>query len=140
MLEATAAPTLGHLDPVFIALMDGVQQQLREVFRSSNPFTVPISAPATAAMEACLLNVLEHGDKVLVCVNGVFGVRLAEMARRCGADVTELAFDWGRAVDPEAVRAALLPLPCLRPPPPSQPGAAVRSAAEAALLRVWPAT
>lgn len=107
VLEATAAPTLGHLDPVFIALMDGVQQQLREVFRSSNPFTVPISAPATAAMEACLLNVLEHGDKVLVCVNGVFGVRLAEMARRCGADVTELAFDWGRAVDPEAVRAAL---------------------------------
>lgn len=111
VLAASAEPTLGHLDPVFINLMNEVQQQLRDVFQTQNPFTVPISAPATGAMEACLLNVLEAGDKVLVCVNGVFGVRLAEMARRCRADVTELNFEWGRAVDPQAVKAALAETP-----------------------------
>lgn len=111
VLAASAQPTIGHLDPVFIALMDEVQQQLRQVLGTQNPYTVPISAPATAAMEACLANVLEEGDSVLVCVNGVFGTRLAEMARRCRAQVRELAFDWGRAVEPEAVRAALAEQP-----------------------------
>ncbi len=111
VLKASAEPTLGHLDPVFIDLMNQVQEQLRRVFLTTNPFTVPISAPATGAMEACLLNVLEEGDPVLVCINGVFGVRLAEMARRCRADVTELHFDWGRAVDPAAVRKALADKP-----------------------------
>lgn len=107
VLAASAEPTLGHLDPVFIDLMNTVQQQLREVFLTNNPFTVPISAPATGAMEACLANVLEEGDSVLVCVNGVFGTRLAEMARRCRAEVTELHFDWGRAVEPQALAEAL---------------------------------
>lgn len=111
VLKATAASTIGHLDPVFIGLMNSVQQQLREVLLTENAFTVPISSPATGAMEACLLNVLEEGDSVLVCVNGVFGTRLAEMARRCRADVTELHFDWGRAVEPEKVRDALAEKP-----------------------------
>lgn len=111
VLRAMSEPTLGHLDPAFIALMNTVQQQLREVLLTDNPFTVPISAPATAAMEACLLNVLEEGDAVVVCVNGVFGVRLAEMARRCRASVTELPCEWGRAVDPEQLRDVLRQTP-----------------------------
>lgn len=103
VLQASAQPTIGHLDPVFIELMNSVQGQCREVFRTANAFSMPFSAPATGAMEACLINVLEPGDRVLVCQNGVFGTRLAEMARRCGAEVEVLEFDWGRAVDPQAL-------------------------------------
>lgn len=101
VLQASAQPTIGHLDPAFIELMNTVQGQLREVFKTDNAFSMPFSAPATGAMEACLINVLEPGDRVLVCQNGVFGVRLAEMARRCGAEVEVLEFPWGRAVDPQ---------------------------------------
>ncbi len=107
VLAATARPTIGHLDPAFVALMDDVQQQLRTVFGTANAYTVPISAPATAAMEACMINVLEPGDRALVCVNGVFGTRLAEMGRRCGAEVDTLDFPWGRAVDPDTLRQHL---------------------------------
>lgn len=103
VLEAQAAPTIGHLDPAFIELMDTLQGQLRQVFRTENAFTMAFSSPATAAMEACIVNVLEPGDRALICINGVFGMRLAEMARRCGAEVDTLSFDWGRAVDPEQV-------------------------------------
>ena len=103
VLAASAQPTIGHLDPAFIELMNSVQEQVRELLGTRNPFSVPISAPATAAMEGCLANVLEAGDRVLVCQNGVFGVRLAEMARRCGAEVEVLEFPWGRAVDPQAL-------------------------------------
>ncbi len=105
VLAASAKPTIGHLDPVFVELMNEVQAQLRTVLHTRNPYTVPISAPATAAMEACLINVLEPGNRVLVCVNGVFGVRLAEMARRAGAEVETLDFEWGRAVDPDQLRS-----------------------------------
>lgn len=101
VLQASAQPTIGHLDPAFIELMNEVQGQLRQVFKTDNAFSMPFSAPATGAMEACLINVLEPGDRVLVCQNGVFGVRLAEMARRCGAEVEVLEFPWGRAVDPQ---------------------------------------
>lgn len=101
VLQASALPTIGHLDPAFIELMNEVQGQLRQVFKTENAFSMPFSAPATGAMEACLINVLEPGDRVLVCQNGVFGVRLAEMARRCGAEVEVLEFPWGRAVDPQ---------------------------------------
>ncbi len=101
VLEASAQPTIGHLDPAFVELMNTVQEQLRQAFRTRNAFSMPFSAPATGAMEACLINVLERGDRVLVCQNGVFGVRLAEMARRCGAEVDVLEFPWGRAVDPQ---------------------------------------
>ncbi len=103
VLEASAQATIGHLDPAFIELMNVVQDQLRQTFRTDNAFSMPFSAPATGAMEACLINVLEPGDRVLVCQNGVFGVRLAEMARRCGAEVEVLEFPWGRAVDPQQV-------------------------------------
>jgi alanine-glyoxylate transaminase / serine-glyoxylate transaminase / serine-pyruvate transaminase len=107
VLQAQAQPTIGHLDPAFVGLMDEIQSQLRQVFHTENAFTMALSAPATAAMEACLANVLEAGDRVLICVNGVFGVRLAEMARRCGAVVETLHFPWGRAVSPSALDETL---------------------------------
>lgn len=103
VLAAQAQPTIGHLDPAFVGLMDDVQVQLRQVFRTQNRFTMAFSAPATAAMEACVANVLEPGDRALICINGVFGTRLAEMARRCGATVDTVSVPWGRAVDPQAV-------------------------------------
>ena len=107
VLQAQAQPTIGHLDPAFVGLMDEIQAQLRQVFRTENGFTMALSAPATAAMEACLANVLERGDRVLICVNGVFGVRLAEMARRCGAEVDTVHFPWGRAVQVATVAETL---------------------------------
>ncbi len=107
VLQAQAQPTIGHLDPAFVGLMDEIQAQLRQVFRTGNRFTMALSAPATSAMEACLANVLEPSDRVLVCINGVFGMRLAEMARRCGARVDTLSFPWGRAVQADALEDKL---------------------------------
>lgn len=105
--EAMARPTIGHLDPEFIRLMDEIKAGLRELFLTDNALTLPISGPATAGQEAAVVNLVEPGTRVLVCVNGVFGLRLAEMARRAGGEVTTLDQEWGRAVDPEALRDAL---------------------------------
>ncbi|MDT0619322.1 alanine--glyoxylate aminotransferase family protein [Salinisphaera sp. P385] len=107
VLAAMGRTTIGHLDPEFIRLMDQIKAHLRAVFLTDNDLTMPISGPATAGQEATIVNLLEPGDKVVVCVNGVFGGRLAEMARRAGAEVTTVDQDWGRAVDPEALRAEL---------------------------------
>lgn len=105
--EALARPTIGHLDPEFIRLMDEIKVALRHVFATDNELTLPISGPASAGQEACVVNLLEPGDKAVICVNGVFGGRLAEMARRARAEVVTVERDWGRAVDPEALEAAL---------------------------------
>ena len=105
--DALARPTIGHLDPEFLALMDGLQEGLRDVFRTRNPLTIAVSGTGSAGMEAMLTNLIEPGDRVLVCVNGVFGGRAAELCRRLAADVEELAFPWGEPVDPSAVRDAL---------------------------------
>lgn len=105
--EALARPTIGHLDPEFIRLMDEIKASLRRVFDTANELTMPISGPASAGQEACIVNLLEPGDKAVICVNGVFGGRLADMARRAGAEVVTVDREWGRAVDPEALEAAL---------------------------------
>ncbi|MDN5939857.1 MAG: alanine--glyoxylate aminotransferase family protein [Salinisphaera sp.] len=107
VLQAMARPTIGHLDPAFIGLMDEIKDGLRTVFGTENELTLPISGPATAAQEAAVVNLVEPGDAVVVCVNGVFGGRLAEMARRAGGDVTTVDTEWGRQVDPAALRAEL---------------------------------
>jgi alanine-glyoxylate transaminase/serine-glyoxylate transaminase/serine-pyruvate transaminase len=104
---ATARPTLGHLDPEFLEIMDELQAGLRGVFRTRNPLTIAVSGTGSAGMEAMLTNLIERGDRALVCVNGVFGGRAAELCRRLGGEVEELAFPWGEPVDPDAVRAAL---------------------------------
>lgn len=105
--EALARPTIGHLDPEFIRLMDEIKASLRRVFDTDNELTLPISGPASAGQEACVVNLLEPGDKAVICINGVFGGRLAEMARRAGAEVVTVEREWGRVVDPEALEAAL---------------------------------
>ena len=102
--EAVAAltrPVLGHLDPEFLSLLDETMERLRTVFRTKNALTLPISGTGSAGMEACFVNLLEPGDTAIVGVNGVFGERMAEVARRCGAEVVRVEQAWGRAVDPQ---------------------------------------
>ncbi|MEZ4417850.1 MAG: alanine--glyoxylate aminotransferase family protein [Gemmatimonadota bacterium] len=98
ILEAMARPTVGHLDPQLLALMDEVQEGLKVVFGTENPMTFALSATGSAGMEAALANVLEPGDTAVIGINGVFGGRLAEMARRMGAQVVEVEAPWGEPV------------------------------------------
>ncbi len=114
VLRAMAHPTVGHLDPQFLDLMDDVGDRLRHVFGTSNRLTFPVSATGSAGMEASLVNVIEPGDEVLVGVNGVFGGRLAEMARRMGARVFTVEAEWGRIVPEEAVIEAVRARPTLK--------------------------
>src|SRR5256714_10342420 len=104
--EAVAAltrPVLGHLDPEFLDLLDETMQRLRDVFRTKNALTLPISGTGSAGMEACFVNLLEPGDTAIIGVNGLFGERMSEVARRCGADVVRVEEQWGRALDPQRV-------------------------------------
>ncbi|MEW6754102.1 MAG: alanine--glyoxylate aminotransferase family protein [Candidatus Latescibacterota bacterium] len=107
VLQALASPLVGHLDPQFLAIMEDVKSLLQEVFQTRNRFTIPISGTGSAGMEACLANVVEPGDRVLVCVNGVFGRRMLDVAQRCGAEAATVEAPWGHPIAPEAVRAAL---------------------------------
>jgi alanine-glyoxylate transaminase/serine-glyoxylate transaminase/serine-pyruvate transaminase len=107
VLQAMARPTLGHLDPAFVALMDDVRGGLRDVFRAPEHACLPLSGPGTAAMEAAMANLIEPGETAVVAVNGVFGERLAVMAERCGAQVVRVDHAWGEPVDPRRVEAAL---------------------------------
>src|SRR3954467_1316346 len=106
VLGAMARPTIGHLDPAFLLLMDQVRDMLREVLGTRNICTLPMSGTGSSGMETCLVNLVEPGDRVLVGVNGVFGTRLAEVARRAGAEVTVVEQEWGRALDPAALERA----------------------------------
>jgi alanine-glyoxylate transaminase/serine-glyoxylate transaminase/serine-pyruvate transaminase len=107
VLAALARPTIGHLDPEFVGLMDEIKELLRYAFRTSNELTMPVSGPGTAGMESCVVNLVEPGDTVVVCQNGVFGGRMKEMVSRCGGEVVPVDDPWGRAVSPDKVEAAL---------------------------------
>jgi alanine-glyoxylate transaminase/serine-glyoxylate transaminase/serine-pyruvate transaminase len=102
-MEAFQRPVLGHLDPDFLVVLDEIGDRLRTVFRTKNELTLPISGTGSAGLEACFVNLLEPGDTVIVGVNGVFGERMCEVARRCGADVVRVDMPWGRAIDPQAL-------------------------------------
>jgi len=104
--RAMTAPVIGYLDPVFIQLLDDTQRPLRTVFRTENDFTMAISGTGTAGMEAAIYNVVEPGDTVVVCQNGYFAVRMADMVRRCGGEVVLVEADWGKLIEPEQVEAA----------------------------------
>ncbi|MFW6051176.1 MAG: pyridoxal-phosphate-dependent aminotransferase family protein [Myxococcota bacterium] len=106
VLRALAAPTIGHLDPAFLQIMDEVRAMLRRVFGTDHEMTLPMSGTGSSGMETCFANLVEPGDRVLVCKNGVFGTRMQEVARRCGAEVTVAEAPWGRAMDPDDVRRA----------------------------------
>src|SRR5215208_2679686 len=94
VLEALAKPTIGHLDPVFLQLMDEIRGKLREVFRTNNDMTLAVSGTGSAGMETLFVNLVEPGERVLVCVNGVFGGRIADVAERCGAVVEKIEAPW----------------------------------------------
>lgn len=103
VLQAMTLPVLGHLDPQFFQVMDDVCQMLREVFHTSNFMTAPLSSTGTGAMEAACANVLEPGDTAVICRNGFFGDRLADIADRCGAQVAIVDFPWGKPADPQVL-------------------------------------
>jgi alanine-glyoxylate transaminase/serine-glyoxylate transaminase/serine-pyruvate transaminase len=107
VLRAMSAPLVGHLDPAFVQMMEEVKGLLRTVFATQNPLTIPISGTGSAGMEACLVNLLEPGDELVVGVNGVFGTRMAEVAERAGAVVRRVEAPWGRVIRPEQIEAAL---------------------------------
>src|SRR6476659_5729567 len=107
VLSAMAAPVLGHLDPLFLQCMDDVQSLLRYVFETENRVTIPISATGSAGMEAALVNVIEPGDEVVVCINGVFGERMRDIIERAGARPILVEAKWGEAIDPGKIDSAL---------------------------------
>lgn len=107
VLAALARPTVGHLDPTFVALMDEIKELLRFAFQTENPLTLPISGPGTAGMEACFVNLVEPGDTVVVCRNGVFGERMRENVVRCGGKAVVVDSPWGRAVEVAKVEETL---------------------------------
>lgn len=107
VLAAMAAPTVGHLDPYFLNVMDEVQSMLRQVFQTTNHMTMAISGTGSAGMETCVVNLIEPGDRMVVGVNGVFGGRMAEVAERVGAEVTKIERPFGEVFSPEEVAAAI---------------------------------
>jgi len=107
VLAAMARPTIGHLDPQFVAMMEQLKALLRYAFRTENALTMPVSGPGSVGMETCFVNLVEPGDKVLVCVNGVFGGRMKENVERLGGNPVVVSAPWGRAVDPNRVEEAL---------------------------------
>lgn len=107
VLAAQARPTVGHLDPLFIGMMDELKQLLQYAFQTRNEMTLAVSAPGSAGMETCFVNLLEPGETVIVCRNGVFGERMRQNVERCGATAITVDNAWGEPVDPAAVEAAL---------------------------------
>jgi len=107
ILSAMARPTIGHLDPVFVAMMDEMKQLLQYAFKTQNRLTIPVSAPGSAGMETCFVNLVEPGDKVIICQNGVFGGRMKENVERTGGIAVMVEDAWGDAVDPDKLREAL---------------------------------
>jgi alanine-glyoxylate transaminase/serine-glyoxylate transaminase/serine-pyruvate transaminase len=111
VLQAMAAPLVGHLDPVFLEIMDRIQNMLRYTFETQNRLTIPVSGTGSAAMETTIANLVEPGDPVLICINGYFGLRLADMAGRYGGEVTTISRPWGEVFAPEQVEEALKATP-----------------------------
>lgn len=107
VLEAMARPTVGHLDPYFLSLMDEVRDRLRQVFRTRNDMTLAVSGTGSAGMETVFVNLIEPGDTVLVGQNGVFGGRMADVAARCGAEVALVDAPWGQPIEPARIIEAI---------------------------------
>lgn len=107
VLKAMTTHVVGHLDPDFIELMDDIQRMLRELFETRNRMTFAFSGTGSAGMDASICNVIEDGDKAIVCVHGYFGERLADAAGRFGAEVVRVEAPWGRAIDPADLKKAL---------------------------------
>lgn len=107
ILGAMGRPTIGHLDPEFVSMMDEMKSLLQYAFQTKNDLTIPVSAPGSAGMETCFVNMVEPGDKVIVCQNGVFGGRMQENVERAGGTAIMVQDDWGMPVDPNKLEDAL---------------------------------
>jgi len=107
ILEAMSRPTIGHLDPVFVSMMEEMKSLLQYAFQTKNELTLPVSAPGSAGMETCFVNLVEPADEVIVCQNGVFGGRMKENVERCGAKAIMVEDDWGKPVDLNKLEEAL---------------------------------
>ena len=107
VLEAMSRPTIGHLDPAFVTMMEETKELLQSAFQTSNKLTMPVSAPGSAGMEMCFVNLVEPGETVIVCQNGVFGMRMKENVERCGATPIMIEEDWGKPVDPVRLEETL---------------------------------
>jgi len=107
VLQAMSAPLLGHLDPVFVKMMDEIKVMLREVFQTKNEMAFPVSGTGSAGMEFCFVNLLEPGDEVVIGINGVFGNRMVDVAERCGAKVTKVEAPWGQIIEASQIAGAL---------------------------------
>ncbi len=107
VLEAMSRPTIGHLDPEFVGMMEEVKALLQYAFQTRNELTLPVSAPGSAGMETCVVNLLEPGDKAIVCRNGVFGGRMKENVERAGCEAIIVDDPWGKSVDPNKLEDAL---------------------------------
>lgn len=107
VLKALSLPTIGHLDPAFLEIMDEVGERLRYCFQTENALTFVLSAPGSVGMETSFVNLLERGDKVVICINGVFGGRMRDICGRMGVDVVAVENEWGTPVDLDALQAAL---------------------------------
>lgn len=107
VLAAMGQPLIGHLDPSFISMMEEIKAMLRRLYLTDNEMTFPVSGTGSAGMEFCFTNLIEPGDEVVIGINGVFGTRMADVARRCGAVVTIVEAEWGRIIEPAQVAEAL---------------------------------
>src|SRR6056297_1090609 len=105
--SAMSRPTLGHLDPYFIQIMDDIKAMLQKLFQTNNNLTIPVSGTGSAGMEAAFVNLIEKGDPVLVLINGVFGKRMLDIAQRLGADADSIDFKWGTPVTTDEVETQL---------------------------------
>ncbi|MGK0488227.1 MAG: alanine-glyoxylate transaminase/serine-glyoxylate transaminase/serine-pyruvate transaminase [Candidatus Endobugula sp.] len=102
-----STPLIGHLDPEFLEIMDEIKLMTQKTLQTENQLTFVVSAPGSAGMETCLVNLLEPGDEAVVCIHGVFGTRLADIAERCGATVIKVEAPWGQPIEPADLKAAL---------------------------------
>jgi len=107
VLRAMATPLIGHLDPEFLEVMDDIKAMVQATLQTVNPLTFVVSAPGSAGMETCLVNLLEPGDEAVICIHGVFGTRMADIAERCGAKVIKVEADWGTPINPANLKKAL---------------------------------
>lgn len=111
VLAAMAAPTIGHMDPDYLKIMDETRTMIQRVYSTSNDMTMATSGTGSAGMEMCVVNLIEPGDEMIVCVNGVFGTRMRDVAQRCGATVHSVEAEWGEIIEPDVVAEALRKYP-----------------------------
>lgn len=107
VLRAMSTPLIGHLDPEFLEVMDDIKAMTQETLQTKNELTFVVSAPGSAGMETCLVNLLEPGDDAVICIHGVFGTRMADIAERCGANVIKVESSWGTTIRVDDVKKAL---------------------------------